>query len=77
MPSVYILLLPESSIGSLNIIHNCSWITNFIRYRFIKKCLGAPSDTDVEQLKADNEGLKRYKLELEAKIENLQKEVIK
>ena len=25
---------------------------------FIKKCLGAPSDTDVELLKADNERLK-------------------
>ena len=28
---------------------------------FIKKCLGAPSDTDVEQLKADNEELRRNK----------------
>ncbi len=27
---------------------------------FIKKCLGAPSDTDVDQLKADNEELKRH-----------------
>ena len=26
---------------------------------FIKKCLGAPSDTDVDQLKADNEELRR------------------
>ena len=43
--------------------------------RFIKKCLGAPSDTDVEQLKADNEELKRNKAELEKKIETLQKEV--
>ena len=38
---------------------------------FIKKCLGAPSDTDVEQLKAENEDLKRQKLELEKKIEEL------
>ena len=28
---------------------------------FIKKCLGAPSDTDVDQLKADNEELRRQK----------------
>ena len=28
---------------------------------FIKKCLGAPSDTDVDQLKADNEELRRHK----------------
>jgi len=46
-----------------------------LRCRFIKKCLGAPSDTDVEQLKADNEELKRQKQELEKKIEALQKEV--
>ncbi len=26
---------------------------------FIKKCLGAPSDTDVESLKAENEQLKQ------------------
>ena len=43
--------------------------------RFIKKCLGAPSDTDVEQLKADNEDLKRQKADLEKRIESLQKEV--
>ena len=42
---------------------------------FIKKCLGAPSDTDVEQLKADNEMLKQQKAELEKKIEVLQKEL--
>jgi hypothetical protein len=32
--------------------------------RFIKKTLGSPSDTDVEQLKADNEKLKMDKAEL-------------
>ena len=42
---------------------------------FIKKCLGAPSDTDVEQLKADNEELRRQKQELEKKIEALQREL--
>ena len=42
---------------------------------FIKKCMGAPSDTDVDQLKADNEELKRQKAELEKKIEMLQKEL--
>ena len=53
-----------------------SEICNFFIFRFIKKCLGAPSDTDVEQLKADNEELKKQKAELEKKIEVLQKEVI-
>lgn len=42
---------------------------------FIKKCMGAPSDTDVDQLKADNEDLKRQKAELEKKIEALQREL--
>eukprot|EP00347_Sterkiella_histriomuscorum_P007616 403348232 len=42
---------------------------------FIKKCLGAPSDTDVDQLKADNEELRRHKSELEKKIEALQREL--
>ena len=32
---------------------------------FIKKSLGAPSDTDVEALMAENEELKRNKNELE------------
>jgi hypothetical protein len=36
---------------------------------FIKKSLGAPSDTDVEHLMAENEELKRQKSELEKKIE--------
>ena len=38
---------------------------------FIKKSLGAPSDTDVEQLMAENEELKRQKLELEKRLETL------
>ena len=42
---------------------------------FIKKCLGAPSDTDVEQLKADNEELRRNKAELEKKIEDLKRDL--
>ena len=58
-------------------IYNCSLSINYVRYRFIKKCLGAPSDTDVEQLKADNEELKRSKSELEKRIETLQREVRK
>ena len=35
---------------------------------FIKKCLGAPSDTDVEHLKTENE-------ELKAKIQHLEKQI--
>ena len=42
---------------------------------FIKKSLGAPSDTDVEQLMAENEELKRQKTELEKKIETLHQEI--
>ena len=42
---------------------------------FIKKSLGAPSDTDVEQLIAENEELKRQKSELEKKIESVQYEL--
>ena len=38
---------------------------------FIKKYLGAPSDTDVEQLKAENDGLKKERLDLEKRIEQL------
>ena len=38
---------------------------------FIKKSLGAPSDTDVEQLANENEELKRQKNELEKRIETL------
>ena len=42
---------------------------------FIKKSLGAPSDTDVEQLMAENEDLKRQKNELENKIKVLEEEL--
>ena len=42
---------------------------------FIKKSLGAPSDTDVDQLMSENEELKRQKNDLEKKIETLQAEL--
>ena len=42
---------------------------------FIKKCLGAPSDTDVDSLKAENEELKRQKRELEIRIDDLQRDL--
>ena len=42
---------------------------------FIKKCLGAPSDTDVESLKAENEELRRQKAELEKRQEDLQAQI--
>ena len=42
---------------------------------FIKKSLGAPSYTDVEQLMAENEELKRQKGDLEKKIDILETEL--
>ena len=42
---------------------------------FIKKSLGEPTDTDVEQLLAENEQLKRQKLDYERRIEELQREL--
>lgn len=42
---------------------------------FIKKCLGAPSDTDVETLKSDYEDLKRQKADLEKQVEQLKQEL--
>lgn len=42
---------------------------------FIKKSLGEPTDTDVEQLMAENETLKREKIELANKITSLQAEL--
>ena len=42
---------------------------------FIKKCLGAPSDTDVESLKAENEELRRQKSELEKRQDDLQAQI--
>ena len=38
---------------------------------FIKKTLGAPSDTDVEALKAENEQLRLEKQSLEKRLEEL------
>jgi len=42
---------------------------------FIKKSLGAPSDTDVDQLMAENEALKRSQDELNSKIQSLEAEL--
>ena len=42
---------------------------------FIKKSLGEPTDTDVEQLLAENEQLKRQKLDLEKRIEAIRAEI--
>ena len=42
---------------------------------FIKKCLGAPSDMDVDSLKAENEELRRQKRELEIRIDDLQRDL--
>ena len=42
---------------------------------FIKKCLGAPSDTDVEQLKTENDDLKGKIGELEKQVEQLTDEL--
>ena len=38
---------------------------------FIKKCLGAPSDTDIDVLRADNDDLKKQHAELQRRIEAL------
>ena len=42
---------------------------------FIKRSLGAPSDTDVEGLVHENEELKRKQNELEKRIQNLEQEL--
>ena len=42
---------------------------------FIKKSLGAPADTDVDSIKAENDELRRQKAELEKKIEELRRDV--
>jgi multidrug resistance efflux pump len=47
----------------------------FLISRFIKKCLGAPSDTDVEQLKSENEELKAKNAHLEKQIQDLHHEL--
>lgn len=41
----------------------------------MKKQLGAPSDTDVEQLKHENEELKTKVGDLEKEVERLEKEL--
>ena len=42
---------------------------------FIKKCLGAPSDTDIDVLRADNDDLKSQHADLQRKIDTLQSEI--
>ncbi len=42
---------------------------------FIKKCLGAPSDTDIDVLQGDNEDLKRQRAELQKRIEDLNRDI--
>ena len=42
---------------------------------FIKKMLGSPAETDVEELKSQNEELRRTKADLEKRIEELQIEL--
>ena len=42
---------------------------------FIKKSLGEPTDTDVEQLMTENEALKRDKMELQKRIDELTREL--
>ena len=42
---------------------------------FIKGCLGAPSDTDVDKLKGENDELKDKVRDLERRVEELQHEL--
>jgi hypothetical protein len=42
---------------------------------FIKKCLGAPSDTDIDILKADNDDLKKQRAEMVGRIEAIQAQI--
>ncbi len=42
---------------------------------FIKRSLGAPSDTDIDQLMSENEELKRQRSELEKQIDSLRMEL--
>jgi hypothetical protein len=42
---------------------------------FIKKCLGAPSDTDIDILKADNDDLKKQRAEMAGRIEAIQAQI--
>ena len=49
--------------------------TRIVLFRFIKKFLGAPSDSDVDALRTENEKLKEQVSNLEAKVEELEKEL--
>ena len=42
---------------------------------FIKRSLGAPQESDVDQLKAENEELKRIVTELQKRVDALQREL--
>lgn len=42
---------------------------------FIKRSLGAPQDNDTDQLKADNEELKRMVADLQKKVDMLTREL--
>ncbi len=42
---------------------------------FIKRSLGAPQETDVDHLKAENEELKRNVTELQKRVDALQREL--
>ncbi len=44
-------------------------------HRFIKKFLGAPSDSDVDTLRSENEKLKEQVAALETKVQELEKEL--
>ena len=44
-------------------------------FRFIKKFLGAPSDSDVDSLRSENEKLKEQVSTLEARVGELEKEL--
>ena len=46
-----------------------------IIFRFIKKFLGEPSDSDVDTLRSENEKLKEQVTTLEAKVQELEKEL--
>lgn len=39
---------------------------------FIKKCLGAPSDTDIDQVIAENDDLKRQEADLANRVAELE-----
>jgi len=51
------------------------WTASFGDQSAAIKGLGAPSDTDVEQLKHENEELKTKVTDLEKEVERLEKEL--